>query len=238
MAIEARTGRKATIASRLAETLREEVLAGRLEPGAKINLDRLREAMGVSASPLREAMGRLVAEGLVESEDQRGYRVVSASLSQLREVIELRIEVTMLALRHCVNEGTLDWESDLMGALYRLTRSEIDPARPDSLAAWEIAHRNFHHALIADCRRPMLLALCTRLQMLHDRYRRMAPPVAGDPTLAADHRAIAEAAVARDADTAVALLRDHFAHNGARLTDYLAERLPETAVAFPETRHS
>src|SRR4051794_29824701 len=64
-----------TKASLLTSRIREAILSGELRPGTKINLAHLRDALGVSLSPLREALARLIAVGLVEFHDNRGYRV-------------------------------------------------------------------------------------------------------------------------------------------------------------------
>src|SRR5258707_7831769 len=72
---------KNTIASQLAERLREAIVSGQLEAGSKINLERAREKFEVSLSPLREALARLISDGLVQFEDNRGYRVAGISLS-------------------------------------------------------------------------------------------------------------------------------------------------------------
>lgn len=77
-------GRKPTLAGRVPLELRRAILNGQLQPGEKINLDRMREDFDVSVSPIREAVSRLVADGLVEFEDQRGFRVAPISLENLR----------------------------------------------------------------------------------------------------------------------------------------------------------
>ena len=66
---------KNTIGSQLASRLREAIISGDLEAGSKINLDRARQSFDVSLSPLREGLARLIYDGLVEFEDNRGYRV-------------------------------------------------------------------------------------------------------------------------------------------------------------------
>ncbi|MDP1732398.1 MAG: GntR family transcriptional regulator [Devosia sp.] len=76
-------GRKPTLAGRVSLELRRAILNGQLQPGEKINLDRMREDFDVSVSPIREAVSRLVGR-LVEFEDQRGFRVAPISLENLR----------------------------------------------------------------------------------------------------------------------------------------------------------
>jgi GntR family transcriptional regulator, carbon starvation induced regulator len=216
--------RKETISSRISGLLREAILRGDLAPGSKINLDRLRERYDISISPLREAVSRLVADGLVEFEDQRGYRVVPVSPENLAEVTALRAEFEVIALRASIERGTLDWESDVMRALYLLNRTERDQARPDTIDAWEAAHSDFHMALIRGCGMPLLLTFCSVLHNMNDRYRRLY--LAGSPAgrdVQAEHDEIAEAATAHDADRACAALRSHVLKTGEELSRRLAE---------------
>src|SRR3712207_9157065 len=97
-------GEKKTIASRVSHEIRQAILRGDMKPGSKINLDRLRTAYDISLSPLREALSRLVADGLVELEDLRGYRVAPVSTSNLAEVTRLRVEFESLALKHSIEQ--------------------------------------------------------------------------------------------------------------------------------------
>jgi DNA-binding GntR family transcriptional regulator len=215
-----------TIASQLVQRLREDVVSGALEPGTKINLALAREALGVSLSPLREALARLVAEGLVEFEDNRGYRVAPVSLANLAEVTQLRTEFECLALRNAVATGGLAWEGEVVGALHRLSRVERDPTRPETLARWEAAHRDFHLTLIRGCDMPLLLNACRVLLNLNDRYRRVfLQAEGGDRNVAAEHREIAERAVARDVEAACACLRQHIQRTGTNLRRYLSDKL-------------
>src|SRR6516165_9606281 len=111
---------KNTIATQLVDRLREAIVSGQLEAGTKINLARAREGFEVSLSPLREALARLISDGLVEFEDNRGYRVAPVSLSNLEQITWLREELETLALRQAMIVGDVDWEGDVMRSLHRL----------------------------------------------------------------------------------------------------------------------
>lgn len=211
--------RKETIATRTAAAVRAEILAGTLPPGAKVNLDRLREKLDVSLAPVREAMGRLVAEGLVEVEEQRGYRIAPVSRANLDEVTRLRQTLEVMALGLAIERGDIDWEGAVIASLHRLARTPAEPG-PERAAA----HAAFHAALASGAGMPMLAALCGRFRTLHERYHRLLPPGTALPH---DHDAIAKAAVARDASTACRLLSTHIARTGTSLAEALADRLPE-----------
>jgi DNA-binding transcriptional regulator YhcF (GntR family) len=105
-----------TIATQLIHRHREEIISGTLQSGAKINLAAVRESLGVSLSPLREALARLTAEGLVEFKDNRGNRVAPVSIANLAEVTQLRIELESLALRHAMANGDFRREGDVVSA--------------------------------------------------------------------------------------------------------------------------
>jgi DNA-binding GntR family transcriptional regulator len=214
---------KNTIASQLVDRLREAIVSGQLEAGAKINLERARESFAVSLSPLREALARLISDGLVEFEDNRGYRVAPVSLSNLEEITRLREELETLALRQAVAAGDVDWEGDVMRSLHRLNRAVRDPSDPESLKRWEAFHRDFHLTLIEGCRMPLLLSFCRVLMNLNDRYRRtFLLTTAGDRNVAVEHSEIAQGAVARDTEFACDRLREHIHRTGTNLRRHLA----------------
>lgn len=218
--------RKDTIASQLAHRLREAILSGALPPGSKINLERVRQRFEVSLSPLREALARLIADGLVLFEDNRGYRVTPVSLANLREITTLRVEFETFALRAAMAVGDLEWEGEVIRALYRLSRTRRDKAEPETLEAWEAAHSRFHLTLIAGCAMPQLLGFCQTLLNLNDRYRRIfLQTQPGDRDVAAEHNEIAQAAVVRDVEAACTRLRDHIERTGAGLRRHLSATL-------------
>ncbi len=218
---------KNTIASQLAERLREAIVSGQLEAGSKINLERAREKFEVSLSPLREALARLISDGLVQFEDNRGYRVAGISLSNLEEIARLREEVESLALRQAMTVGDLEWESNIMRSLHRLNRTIRVASDPHSLELWERHHRDFHLTLISGCRMPLLLSFCSVLLNLNDRYRRtFLRATSGDRNVGAEHSEIAAATVARDIEFACTRLREHLRRTATNLRQHLADKIP------------
>ena len=223
---------KNTIASQLVAQLREAIVSGALPAGSKINLDQARTQFHVSLSPLREALARLISDGLVLFEDNRGYRVAPISLANLEEITRLREQFECFALREAMRLGDLAWESDVMRALHLVNRTERDATRPETLEAWEAAHRAFHLTLIAGCGMPILLGFCSMLLNLNDRYRRIfLTSNPGDRSVRDEHQAIADAAVGRRADEACELLRRHIERTGANVRMRLAPVLAEAGAA-------
>jgi DNA-binding GntR family transcriptional regulator len=202
-----------TMATSIVKRLRHEILTGELAPGTKLRLEALRERLGLtlSRSPLREALSRLSAEGLVTAEDQRGYRVAPVSEKDLREIATLRINAESLALREAIAKGDAAWEAELVASLFQLNRvKRVDGMPVEEHEAWERAHRGFHLTLLKACDMPLLLAHCSTLHDLNDRYRRLfLVSNRFDRNAGDEHKNIVEATLERNADLACALLAQH-----------------------------
>lgn len=221
---------KPTLAGQIREALRKRILGGALEPGERLNLDALKQEYSISLSSLREAVTQLSSDGLIETQAQRGYRVAPISLANLDEVTCLRAELEPLALRLAMRNGGLDWETDVMGNLYRLNHTVRRPDDPGSVAAWEDAHNKFHVALIDRCDMPLLMKFHGILMNMNDRYRHLFLRIQADQSvLVAEHTAIAEAATQRRENEAVALLTEHITKTGAALKRHLNDELPQSA---------
>ncbi len=193
------------------EQLRADILLGQLRPAERLRITALSERYGTGATAIREALSRLVTDGLVESEDQRGFCVAAVSRAELLDLTQTRVDVEALALRQSLQRGDLDWESALLSAYHRLSRT-VAPTTPALHALWASVHRQFHEALIAGCGSPWLMRLCRLLYDKSERYRNLAEqrttPATRDTVT--EHRQLMDAAMARDADLAVRLLAAHF----------------------------
>jgi GntR family carbon starvation induced transcriptional regulator len=227
MDLSAKAAGKPTLAGQVEAQLRHEILHGTLAPGAKLNLDKLRVSMNVGLSPLREAVTRLVVEGLIEAEAQRGYTVAPISVSNLDEVCALRLELEPYALRKSIQNGGLDWETAVMGALYRLNKTDRIPGNAASLSGWEAANNAFHLTLIARCDMPLLIKMYKSLVSMNDRYRHIyLKAVTVQRDVIEEHTAIAEAAVDRRADDAAAILVRHIERSTDNLRRLIGADLP------------
>ncbi|TWG61380.1 DNA-binding GntR family transcriptional regulator [Aminobacter sp. J15] len=216
---------KNTIASQLVDRLREAIVSGQLEAGSKINLQKARTVFQVSLSPLREALARLISDGLVTFEDNRGYRVAPMSLADLEEITSLRLEFEIYALREAIRLGDAAWEGNVVRALHRLNKEKREADSPATLEAWEQMHRAFHLTLISGCGKPHLMQFCSVLLNLNDRYRRtFLRATSGDRNVAFEHSEIAHAAVARDADYAAQKLHDHIRRTGGNLLTHISAK--------------
>jgi len=198
-----------TFAQAIQTRLAADILNGQLAPGARLRLQSLCDTYQVSMSPLREALACLAGRGLVVQDGQRGFRTAPASVDDLSDITETRIEVETTALRLSIAHGDDAWEAGILAMHHRLSRR---PRSGNLLVdeAWEELHRGYHMALIAACRLPRLLGFCGVLHDHCDRYRRLAVLRAGHhPQLKSSRSAIVKATLARDAGRAQYLLSAH-----------------------------
>src|SRR5690554_5131185 len=108
---------------RVFEQMRAEILDGRLRPGARLHLTTLSARFAVSLGAVREALSRLVADGLVQAIDRRGFRVSPVSIEDIRDITATRIEIEGLALRRSIERGDAAWEAGIVASLHLLTRA-------------------------------------------------------------------------------------------------------------------
>lgn len=192
--------------------LRTELLSSRLAPGEKLKIDDLCEKFSVGSSAVREALSRLASEGLVVSEPQRGFRVAPLSLDSLRDLTDVRCKIEGLCLRGAIENGDLEWQSQVVAALHRLCNTPIVPDKTARSGTENFAkvHAQFHDTLAAGCGSPWLMHLRQMLFTQSERYRWFATAVAKEKRdLEKEHRDIAEAVLARDVNRSVALMTEH-----------------------------
>jgi DNA-binding GntR family transcriptional regulator len=193
------------------ERLRSDIVETRLQPGTKLQFDQMRQVYDVGLSPLREALFRLSATGLVVLKDQRGFSVAPVSTADLLDVTRLRLELEPWALRMSIEKGTEEWEAEVLAATHRLSKEQkrLSHVRPELNDAWEVHHRAFHRILVSACDSPWLLKVRDQLYDHTDRYRRLHVRYAPARDDVAEHRALMEAAVTHNVDAATQLLRQH-----------------------------
>ena len=205
--------RPRSLTSAVQERLRADILSTRLLPGQKLHIAGLAKQFSVSLAAVREALSRLVADGLVQASDQRGFRVSPVSLADLIDVTRTRIDIEGLALRRSIEFGDQAW-LDMVQAAHEQLRA-VPYRYPDEPGVhyeeWVVRHRLFHRALVNACGSPWLLGFRDVLHEQSERYRRLS---ISDPAMArdveAEHAAIVEAVMRRDAEAAVDALAGHF----------------------------
>jgi GntR family carbon starvation induced transcriptional regulator len=201
-------------------SLRADLLNARIAPGSKLAVQAIGAAYGAGASPVREALASLAAEGLVERLDGRGFRAAPAGVEAFDELVQARCWLEEVVLRESILAGAAAWEEALVVARWRLGRlpRSAEAGRFVPNPAWEEAHTLFHRSLLQACPSSTLRAMAEALRERAERFRALAGTVAyPGRDIAAEHEAIAEAALARDAPRAVALVQEHYRRTAAFL---------------------
>jgi DNA-binding GntR family transcriptional regulator len=202
-----------TLASRVYEDLRHDVIQARYAAGQKLLLKDLSARYGAGFSPVREALNRLAGDGLIEQNDQRGFTIASIDLERLDELTRTRSWLNSLALRESIAHGDAAWEESLVLAFHRLSklpkylRQESDPVPNPQ---WEAAHRVFHLQMVSACRSQYLVGYCAQLFDAADHYRHLSRvSMVVRRQRSDEHRQILDLVLARDADGACELLKKH-----------------------------
>lgn len=216
--------------------IRADILSGRLQPGERLPFASLCERYEASTGVLREALPRLVEQGLVISEPQVGFHVVPISVEDLTHLTEARVAIETMVLRQSIEHGDVSWESRLLAAHHVLTRTPLegDDGEPVS-EEWRIAHAAYHAALLDACPNPRLQGIANSLRDAGELYRCWSRGLGADQEdrdVAAEHRRIMDAALARDVEDAVAELSEHISRTARALMDL--GRLQEATTGAEE----
>jgi len=215
----------ATLSARAALAIETDILAGRLAPASRLGITETAARYGVGATPLREALSRLVARGLVRAEGHRGFRVTAISRADLADIVLIRQAVEREALRISMQDGNAAWEADILSALHRLKRGiAADPrAFREGDVAFDALHKSFHAALIAACGSPRLIAAQSQLYDEAYRYRRLMMATFHSPEeFLSSHERLADLVIARDGAATKELER----HVASTLALVYPERAP------------
>ncbi len=200
-----------TQSDRMFEALRRDILACRILPGSKLRINDIAETSEVSLGAVREALSRLGAEGLVIAESQKGYRAAPLSVEDLRDLTEARLEIERIALARSIAHGDLDWETNLVAAWHRLSRSSerVEGAPHLATDQWARAHGAFHEALVKACGSAKLLQIRSQLYQQTERYRRYSGVVGRDRDVSGEHKRIFDATLARESGAATEAIAAH-----------------------------
>lgn len=194
--------------------LRDRILSGELEPGSVIPQAQIAHEIGVSTTPLREAVRRLAAEGFIHLTAHRDARVADVTADEARHLYEVREAADPLAVRLAAERCTEQDAENIRAALAEL--SPLESTDGDAALDAMTAHREFHRAVYRASANPLLIDILERLWDKADRYRLVGLRDRGDSPedtarVAAEHQEIAEAVIDGDAERAEAAMRAHIA---------------------------
>jgi len=207
-------------AGSLRSHLRELILGGSLQPGVVISQVELARSLGVSRTPLREALRMLQEEGLIEAEPNRRARVTRFDPSDLDTVYGCRVMLESLGCLLTVRSFTEAEIAALKDALDAMAKH----AETQSVDRWQATHRDFHRLLVARANDQFGRTIAA-YQDRAERYWLMFIRANGSGGLsmrAAEHRAIYEAASRRDAAETSTLLARHLSRTALTLMAQLA----------------
>jgi GntR family carbon starvation induced transcriptional regulator len=203
-----------TLAERATQRIEADIVRGALAPNARLGIAETATRYGVGATPLREALSRLAARGLVNAIGKRGFRVQSISRDDLADIVRIRSVLEREAIRLSIAAGDGAWEGEIVGALHQLKRyiTENPKGFGEGEPAFDALHKRFHASLIAACGSPRLIAACARLYDEAYRYRRLMMASFKSPRqFVHRHETLADAAIARATERAQVLAEAHVA---------------------------
>ena len=208
-----------TAQERVEEALRQAILGGDLEPGERLVLDELSAQLGVSRTPIREAMRALASEGLIDLDSFRSARVHTPSLEEAREIYDLRLVLDPIAVRRAVERITPQ-ELATAEAIHETMLATGD------LGEWVDGNREFHRVLQQAAGAERLISIIDGLRNSAAMQVALSLKAEGSQITQAnaDHEKILRAYRERDVDAAVQLTEDHLRNTLEVIERYEAAR--------------
>lgn len=212
------------------ERVRNAILDGELAPGAVMSQVALAEELGISRTPLREALRMLQSEGLVEGEPNRRVRVAPMTAADLEQLYVLRIPLEAEALRLSVPHMTSEDLARLEGHMAEMAHYSAG----EDYRRWGVPHRAFHRTLTAHAG-PRVNLVLDQMFDHAERYRRLHIGHGPGAWATTQHREILDACKLVDRDLAAGRLASHLASTGLEVSelldpDYDPERLKMTVT--------
>ncbi len=221
----------------------EDIVAGALGFGTKLQPQLLKDRYGLGLGPIREALTRLSAEGLIHFESQRGFTVPPLSMDEIHDIGRVRALLSGYALRRSIELGDEDWEAEVVAAHHRLDRLTAAMERePETyVAQWLERNFAFHAALEGCVDSPLIKRMTGLVFKLLERYKLQLSNYSRHAVTEAqkEHRELLEAALKRDADKAVRILEAHIRSGTERIvarTKALEERQNERTAVLGRSR--
>ncbi|ALR19330.1 GntR family transcriptional regulator [Sphingobium baderi] len=221
-----------SITGRAYSILRSDIISCRLSPGVRLNISQLQKKLTLSQAAVREALSRLAAEGLVEIERNRGFRVSQVSTTGFRKLTEALMAIELPCLRAAIVNGDLEWELNLIAAYHRALRTlELVVEGKEELNSYANERLAFYEALLAAADNPWLLWSWRLLYTQNARYRQIYMSLAKfELDLNPHHEQILKAVLARDVDRVVALSVENY----EKVSQFIEEQIHEASPPKPQ----
>jgi DNA-binding GntR family transcriptional regulator len=208
------------------EQLRRLILNGSLPPGATLNQVELAPLLGVSRTPVREAIRMLQEEGLVEAEPQKKARIVGFEPAHLEAVYVQRIVMEGLAATLTAARG----ENGTRQRLNELLAEMQDRRAAGEMDEWQVAHRLLHVTMVQGVVGSQLEAAMKGSMERSERYRYLYPVARSGEVGEIEHREIVDAFEAGDGSRAGQALTSHLARTALTLIAELAPSYDPVAL--------
>ena len=206
---------RATLSDQIYDYLRGEILTGRFAPGDRLDLGDLVERLKVSKMPVKEAIGRLATEGLLDVQAQRGTFVSNVNPRELAETFQVRCALEMLA-------GELACEHAKKADIERLRRLIAEMEQSDEVARHLELNFQFHSLIVELSGNRKLAETYHRLRVpiqvagIHYRSENWVDRVTQEQK---EHRAIVRALEQKDAEAVSRAIREHIKRGGTSLLE-------------------
>jgi DNA-binding GntR family transcriptional regulator len=218
----------ANATERLRDEIENEIAAGRLQPGMRLDEVSLAARYGVSRTPIREALHSLAASGLIEVRPHRGAVVVEPGPDRLLEMFEVMAELEAMCGRHAARRMTEADHRELVAAHEACGASE----RAGDCDRYYYDNARFHLGVYAASHNQFLAEQARGLHRRLQPYRRLQLRVRNRmATSYRQHGEIIEAIAAGDSELAAKRLRDHVIVQGERFADLIASMRSLRATA-------
>jgi DNA-binding GntR family transcriptional regulator len=200
-------GGRGTLKDEAIQVVRRALMAGDMKPGLIYSANSLAPQLGVSNSPVREAMMELASKGLLEVVKNRGFRVVEVTDKDRQEIYDLRMLVEVPSVLRVAKKGLTE---DQVLEIERLADDTLAQARPDNMLVYLDADQSFHMAIIGILDNERLTAI---VENLRDQSRVRGSYQLAERGLlrksAEEHLPIVRALIAGDIELLEKLLIEH-----------------------------
>lgn len=203
---------KSTIATQIVEELRRRIVNGDYGAGMRLQQEQIAQELGVSRSPVREALRQLEAEGLVILISQKGAEVAPISASEVGEMFEIRLQLEPHLLALAIPRMTPEDLAEAQRIIALMETTDI--------GNWGLLNWDLHRTLYRPADRPTILRMLERVHQNIDRYLRMEiSRYQGRGTAMSEHQTLVALCRDRQVERAVSLLRMHILNATAHLTE-------------------
>ncbi len=212
MSMQSDNAKATTLVELAVSKIRRDIITGVFAPGSKLRIEELRNGYDIGASPLREALSRLVSNGLVTAQGQKGFRVAPVSMADIRDITDTRKLLEHAVLAQSISNGDANWQAQVVATYERLDdeHRSLQQTAGASVEAWEQANDTFHEALVSACPSKWQLQFRHTIYDQAVRYRRLVVLDREQEIGAHDeHRQMLEAALARNIEKSCELADAH-----------------------------